>query len=179
MDIETFESKAEFRQSNKSHDFIGGNEDENMQKQYINTGSILHKIFSTIHTTADIDGALAQLENEGVLYDDTLSRDKLLNMLRQRLKDPRVTSWFSDKWQLFNECSIISVDENNNVVEHRPDRVMTDGREMIVVDFKFGRPAPEYNEQVLQYMNLLSAMGHTNIKGYLWFVYSNIIEEVK
>jgi hypothetical protein len=27
-------------------------------------------------------------------------------------------------------------------------------------------------------MDLLSSMGHQNIKGYLWYVYSNKIEEV-
>ena len=62
---------------------------------------------------------------------------------------------------------------------HRPDRVMTDGREMIVVDFKFGSPRPEYREQIRQYMALLGRMGYAQVKGYLWFVYSNKIEEVK
>jgi CRISPR/Cas system-associated exonuclease Cas4 (RecB family) len=56
---------------------------------------------------------------------------------------------------------------------------MTDGKEMIVVDFKFGRPKEEYSQQVREYMNLLSDMGHRNIKGYLWYVYSNKIESVK
>ena len=28
-------------------------------------------------------------------------------------------------------------------------------------------------------MQLLTDMGHTNVKGYLWYVYSNRIEEVK
>ena len=56
---------------------------------------------------------------------------------------------------------------------------MTDGRQMIVVDFKFGRRNQEYNVQVKQYMDLLCQMGHTNVKGYLWYVYNNQIEEVR
>jgi hypothetical protein len=28
-------------------------------------------------------------------------------------------------------------------------------------------------------MTLLASMGHTNITGYLWYVYSNKIEEVR
>jgi len=32
---------------------------------------------------------------------------------------------------------------------------------------------------VREYMQLLADMGHTNIMGYLWFVYSNRIEEVR
>ena len=67
---------------------------------------------------------------------------------------------------------------NGEVIERRPDRVMTDGKEWVVVDFKFGNPKDEYHNQVREYMQLLADMGHTNIKGYLWFVYSNKIEEV-
>jgi RecB family endonuclease NucS len=55
---------------------------------------------------------------------------------------------------------------------------MTDGNEWIVVDVKFGHPNPEYHDQVRRYMDLLQSMGHQNIKGYLWYVYSNKIEEV-
>ena len=63
--------------------------------------------------------------------------------------------------------------------ERRPDRVMTDGQQWIVVDFKFGSPKDEYYDQVREYMNLLTTMGHQQIRGYLWFVYANKIEEVK
>ena len=54
-----------------------------------------------------------------------------------------------------------------------------DGNEVIVVDFKFGTPLSEHHDQVRRYMSLLSEMGYTNIKGYLWYVYSNLINEVK
>ena len=49
---------------------------------------------------------------------------------------------------------------------------------MIVVDFKFGKPKPQHVNQVKQYMQLLTQMGHTHVTGYLWYVYSNKIEEV-
>ena len=52
------------------------------------------------------------------------------------------------------------------------------GKEAIVIDFKFGNPREEYKDQVGLYMQLLRDMGHKDVKGYLWFVYSNKIEEV-
>jgi hypothetical protein len=64
-------------------------------------------------------------------------------------------------------------------VERRPDRVMTDGKETIVVDFKFGREHTEYMDQVREYMLLLKQMNMPKVSGYLWFVYSNKIVEVK
>ena len=120
---------------------------------------------------------MKQLQLEGVLYDEQVTAEKISSMLHKRLNDKRVADWFSNRWTLFNECTILSV-ENGEVIERRPDRVMTDGKEWVVVDFKFGSPKDEYHDQVREYMQLLADMGHTNIKGYLWFVYSNKIEEV-
>ena len=137
-------------------------------------------MFSTIRTKKDIDAALQQMELDGIIYDQQLTREKIETLIRKRLEDPRVADWYAEKWQLFNECTILNIDPTSgNVYERRPDRVMTDGNEMIVVDFKFGRPNTEYHDQVREYMRLLTDMGYPNIKGYLWYVYSNKIEEVK
>ena len=118
-------------------------------------------------------------------------------MIRKRLENPRVADWFSPRWTLFNECTILSVEPvapnvaegepassvksaaKTRVVERRPDRVMTDGEHTVVVDFKFGRPNNDYHDQVREYMQLLSRMGHRQVEGYLWYVYSNKIEPVK
>ena len=177
IQLETFEGKTEFRQSNKSREFIEG-DDEQQELSYIKMGSVLHEIFSTIHTTDDIEGALRQLQHDGVLYDDEVTAAKLTAMLQKRLNESRIKDWFSNRWKLFNECSILRLNEQGVVEERRPDRVMTDGKETHVVDFKFGRPKPEYQEQVREYMQLLQQMGHPNVKGWLWYVYSNKIEEV-
>ena len=156
--IRTFESKVSFRQSNRSKAFVEADDEEAARRQnYIQTGSILHEVFSTIRTAADIPDALQRLQSEGIIYDGTLTPERITGMLQKRLKDPRVSDWFSDRWTLFNECSILSV-EDGQVCQHRPDRVMTDGHEWIVVDFKFGSPKPEYHDQVRQYMTLIQEM---------------------
>ena len=183
--IQTFESKVSFRQSNRSKAFVEADDEEAVRQQnYIQTGCVLHEVFSTIHTAADIPDALQRLQAEGVIYDGTLTPERIKGILQKRLNDPRVADWFSDRWTLFNECSILSI-EDGQVCQHRPDRVMTDGHEWVVVDFKFGSPKPEYHDQVRQYMNLIQEMTlspHpsplTSIKGYLWYVYSNQIEKV-
>ncbi len=173
-----FGNKTEFRQSNKSREFVETDE-ETSQQGYIKIGSILHHVFSTIHTIDDVPGALQQLEQEGILYDEDITAAKLSALLTKRFADSRVKEWFSGKWKLYNECSILYTNENGQVCERRPDRVMYDGNRMVVVDFKFGHPRPEYQEQVREYMQLLKQMGHQQVEGYLWYVYSNKIEPVK
>ncbi len=173
------EPKVTFKQSNRSKEFAQG-EDEQQQTSYIQLGSVLHNIFATIRTKDDIEQALQRMELEGILYDQTVTREKIKALIRKRLESPQVADWYDPRWQLFNECTILCKDKvTGKVVERRPDRVMTDGKEMIVVDFKFGRKNEDYKEQVQEYMTLLQEMGYEHVKGYLWYVYSNEIERVE
>ena len=183
VDFRYMESQVNFRQSNRSQAFIEADESDEIERlNYIQTGSVLHQIFSMIRTTDDIEDALKQLQLEGVLYDEQITPERITAMLRKRLQDPRVADWFSPRWNLFNECTILTM-EDGEVKERRPDRVMTDGSNWVVVDFKFGSPKPEYYDQVREYMELINSLSShhsplSTIKGYLWFVYSNKIEEV-
>ena len=179
IQVSSFAPHMDFRQSNRSMAFING-EDESDIKSYIQLGSILHEVFSTIRTTADIAPALKRLELEGILYDENNTSEKVISMLRKRLNNPKVRDWFSDKYKLYNECTILKL-EGGQLQERRPDRVMTDGKNWIIVDFKFGSPKPEYESQVREYMSLIREMHpaqEITIQGYLWFVYSNKIVEV-
>ena len=178
-DFRYMESQVNFRQSNRSQAFIEADEGDEIERlNYIQTGSVLHQIFSMIRTADDIEDALKQLQFEGVLYDEQITPERITNMLRKRLQDPRVADWFSPHWTLFNECTILSIDDGE-MKERRPDRVMTDGNKWVVVDFKFGSQKPEYLDQVREYMQLIRTMQpEAEVSGYLWFVYSNKIEEV-
>ena len=176
VDIESYGLKTSFKQSNLSKEFVNDNDDDEMAQQsnYIKMGNVLHNVFAHIRTADDIEQALQGMEMEGILYDANLSPTKILDMIRKRMADPRVADWFSPKWKLYNECTILLP----NGEERRPDRVMTDGKNTVVIDFKFGHQREAYRQQVLEYMNLLSQMGHQHVTGFLWFVYSNQIIEV-
>ena len=173
VNIASYENKATFRQSNQSRMFADDAIDETDRQRYIRMGTVMHQIFSEINTTADVEPVLKRMEFDGTLYDEGITREKLISELERKFQDPQVRNWFSDKWTLYNECAIINKDG-----EQRPDRVMTDGKETIVVDFKFGKPNKEYHEQVRGYMKLLEEMGMPEVKGYLWYVTLNKIEKV-
>lgn len=179
VNIQSHQTIVTFKQSNKSRDFVTTEDNASEQSRYIKLGNVLHCLFSTIHTTEDLTKALRDLESEGVLYDNDVSAERLSGMLKKHFSNPQIADWFSPRWTLFNECSIISINEQGELVERRPDRVMTDGNETIVVDFKFGRERQEYKDQVNEYMTLLTKMGHSKVKGYIWYVYNNQIKEVK
>ena len=180
----TYDSHTDFRQSNKSREFVCDEDDSNSEEKqrlaYIKTGRVLHHLFATINTADDIEPSLKKLEIEGLIEDSNVTCESLRKMLHKRLENKQVADWFSGLWELFNECTILDYDESTDTVkEHRPDRVMKDGDKVVIVDFKFGAYRPEYTDQVRRYIALTKGMGYKDVKGYLWFVYTNNIEEVK
>ena len=64
--MESMRHDIEFRQSNRSADFIQGIEEEDSDDRFINRGRLLHTLFSAIETEEDIDSAIDRLVFEGV-----------------------------------------------------------------------------------------------------------------
>lgn len=187
--MQSFASRIEFKQSNRSEKFIRQTGDDDTppdtadaagQNTYIRQGKLLHYIFSTLHTADELEAVLQQCESEGILGRE-IQKERLRRWVTKGLERPMIADWFSGRYRLYNECSILSTDaETGECVVRRPDRVMTNDREIIVTDFKFGTPRPEYHDQVREYMHLLQQMEPRKaVKGYLWFVYTNKIEEIK
>lgn len=180
--IETTRPKAHFLQSNASADFMtppNEAEERKERQAYIDTGNILHKLLASIHDFTEVDAAIDKLEYDGVLYERPMTREQLKACIHQELGDPQVRAWFSPRWRVFNECSILCYDEaKGHVVQQRPDRVIYDGHEMIVIDFKTGRELERHKAQVRGYMRLLSDMGYGHITGYLWYIHHHKIVKV-
>ncbi len=177
--INGLKTEIEFRQSNLSADFIRGDENEETERnRYIRQGQLLHKVFASIRTEYDLPGVLEQLKMEGV----TTSKEEIVKieaLAKKALDNPLVKDWYGGCWNLYNECNIIYHDKDGVMQTKRPDRVMRKGQEVVVVDFKFGKKKKEYNEQVKEYMTLLHQMGYTQVKGFLWYVYTNELDEIE
>ncbi len=165
-------SNVTFRQSNKSVQFIGTIGDsikEYDQHKYINQGLTIHRFFELIHTLSDKEHAISQLEDEG-RFEDEKSKAEAVSLIDDALSDPRIADWFNPRWKEFNECTILARDADGNHIEKRPDRVITDGNETIVIDYKTGAPSDEHDRQVRTYMHLLTTMGYPHVRGYLWYI---------
>lgn len=176
--MESMRHDIEFRQSNRSADFIQGVDEEESDNRFINRGRLLHTLFSAIETEEDIDNAIDQLVFEGIIGKPE-TEESIRELTHHAFSLPQVQDWYSGNWHLFNECDIIW-QERGELHTRRPDRVMMRGNEIVVIDFKFGKQNKKYNKQVQEYMQLLTRMGYLkeNIKGYLWYVEEDLIEKV-
>lgn len=176
IQVESIEADIEFKQSNRSADFIRS--DEGDDTQYIRQGQLMHNVFASIEKETDLPKAIERLRFEGIF--ESMEQEKQIYKLAEwALRHPKVKDWYSGTWELHNECAIIYTDSEGNLQTRRPDRVMMKAGQVIVVDFKFGKKRTVYNEQVREYMDLLSGMGYEHVQGYLWYVFANELEEVK
>lgn len=178
IQLESSRHEVEFRQSNRSADFIAGIPDEESKARFINRGRLLHTLFAAIHTVDDVEDAITRLSFEGVI-ESTSQEQEIRELTYQALSHPQVKDWYSGSWKLYTECEIIWM-EDGKLCQRRPDRVMMREGQIVVVDFKFGKPRPSYVRQVQEYMNLLIQMGYhpDSIRGYLWYVEEEQVVEV-
>ena len=177
-------NRLEFRQSNASRRFVEPPEDEHTQLNYTTTGTILHNLLARIKDHTEVEKVLNEFVQDGLLSetDSELNREKLSSLVRSRIetnKNTIVNRWFSAEVDVFNECTLIGYDDHRGVTrEFRPDRVVKDGNLITVIDYKFGSKQDDHARQVKKYIELLSQMGYDNVRGYLWYVYKNEINEV-
>lgn len=148
------------------------------QDRYIQTGQLLHLLFSKIKTKEpqQIDQAIDSLVRQG-LIDSEKEKERIRSFVTKAFEKETVAEWFSGNCKLINEGTIL-FKKDNQALNRRPDRIMLFKDRTVVVDFKFGKENPDYVTQVQEYMSLLKDMDMPNVQGYIWYVYSGRIDSV-
>jgi len=167
------EGKSVFKQSNQSREFIRS--DSPTKENYITHGNIMHALFAAIRTPDDIDKAVERFVSDGLILPD--EKNDYKDKIRSYIRNPQVEDWFSNKYTVYPEFSII-VKENGTVTTKRPDRVLLSDTQTLVIDYKFGEPHRSHETQMQEYLTLLQTMNYPNPAGYLWYVEKNEIYEL-
>lgn len=147
--------------------------DAEVQNERVNYGIYMHAVLSRLQYSDAMKPMLEQIVGEGVIAETEMF--SLKARLEELLSNPRIGNWFSREWDVRTEVPILSPDGSEN----RIDRLLTKGRQAIVIDFKTGRRAKADEKQVLEYMHLLHRMNFTHVEGYLLYLAENAIAEVK
>ncbi|MDR0794906.1 MAG: UvrD-helicase domain-containing protein [Tannerella sp.] len=136
-------------------------------------GILMHEILRHIQTKADIHTAIINKENAGEINKQESAG--LAERIGQLLDLPDVKKWFDGSVQVKTEAEILF----GNGQSLRPDRIMFDNDQAIVVDYKFGdQENPHDRLQVKKYMSLIRESGYQHVQGYLWYIELNQIIEV-
>lgn len=167
------EHEACFLQSNESRRFIAG-EDEETDDKYINEGLLFHAILENINATDELHNVINKFDAMGHFYSQDY-RMSVERELEKAFQNTQAAEWFAPDWKVFKECSILYTDNRGKCHTKRPDRVITNGEETIVIDYKTGQQNDKHMKQVEDYMTLLKKMGYKGIKGYVWYIRRNDI----
>lgn len=168
---------TEFIQSESAREFAKNNDDGTIHNMVpVNRGKLLHRIFAEIKTQNDINAAIDKFQFDGIIQQNT--KQDLKDFVVEAITKSQVERWYSGTYKLFTECAIITKNEKGEIITKRPDRVMLDDENTIVVDFKFGKQNIIYNTQIAEYMRLMKEMNYKNVSGFLWYVDNNVVEEV-
>lgn len=152
----------------RHHDFWF---DENV-KASISEGNIIHWIFSNIKNASELDSSVQRAKIEFDL--DEVVTDSIHKKLEQFLINTNVSNWFSEDLVIKNEMDII--DPNGKVM--RPDRVVINGNEAVVIDFKTGIEREDHKKQVRSYQGLLRDMGYEKVTGFLLYINEQKVVDV-
>lgn len=146
-------------------------------------GNLKHAIMERVEVVNsnrdDLPAALRHLLVMG-LIDQDLAKN-LEADLRQKLNNPAVARWFDGNAEVINERPLLL----GNRLTRRPDRILVyPGGHAVVVDYKFGKyPGShgthrKYHTQIREYVHgLLSTGRFISVKGYLWYVNEDKIED--
>ena len=136
-------------------------------------GIRLHKAFEGATTRDEIFDRLNEMVINGELNGKEI--DALKIKIAETLDNSIAGEWFNGSWeQLYRERNIIGAKLSSC---KRPDRVMTQGNNAVIVDYKFGREKEEHRTQIGEYLKVLQDMGYS-AKGYVWYVPAGRIVEI-
>lgn len=127
-------------------------------------GDIAHQVLCKVIELTDLRSAIDGAKGEGILGD--ADPEVLFNSLHALLSRSDVAPWFSAGSEVRTEAAIIG-DDGRTL---RPDRVMLDGAQARVLDYKTGAPSDTHHEQVRGYMRLLGQLGFAHVQGALLYL---------
>lgn len=138
-------------------------------------GTALHNVLALVKDASTVDKAVERAVRRHILPRE--HADEVRQLLEERVSRPDSARWFSGYKRLLRERTIT----DSNGEHFRADRVVwtADGH-IDIIDYKFGAERPrEYAAQVRNYMRMYNHLGHTGVRGYVWYVDSNRIVPVQ
>ena len=139
--------------------YLNNNHDiENAKKQ----GILIHWLLSKIKDKSQVKTALQLALLEGILVEN--EKDKLEKLIIELIEHPELNLYFLPNVNCKLESEIITA--TGELL--RPDRIVFNSNETIIIDYKTGKENNSlYFKQLINYQNALIEMGYKNIKKIL------------
>lgn len=136
-------------------------------------GSLIHEVLEKSASRSDVQKWLDAFYFQGRL--DQKEKETVQAQLTQLFGNPLFASWFGIPDRTMVEQGILLPGGQ----QKRPDRIIDGDEWVTVVDFKTGEPKPSDEEQVREYMALVSHMGQKPAEGYVCYLESGDIRPIR
>ena len=127
-------------------------------------GNRIHTLLSWIKTEKDIDPALRKAYQTGLIENGDHEIPE--KMIRSIIHDPRLSRLFSEEVTVKNEAEILLPEGSF----YRPDRIVFDGDQVTIIDYKSGKPRDDHGEQLIMYAGYIAEMGYKKIRRALVYL---------
>ena len=97
---------------------------------------------------------------------NSLADEKTTKLVNSGLKILNKKNWLDYKYHVYCERDLIN--ENGEIL--RPDRLMINDEEVIVLDYKTGAKDESYSKQLQQYHDILNQLGFGKIEKYILYL---------
>ena len=124
------------------------------QKKSVEWGKILHLALSQIKKKKDIKVVIETLLAKGKC--DISQYKKLKKQLPILLQSEQISKYFTTNWEVRAEKEML-IETGESYI---PDRLVFNGKEVTIIDYKTGDKKTEHQKQIQNYANALKNMGY-------------------
>jgi ATP-dependent helicase/nuclease subunit A len=147
-------------------------EQESETTTRIKYGIHLHTIFSRIRYRDELDETFTTLQHAGIINEQ--EKPEIRELVDELFSNEVIAKWFDKHWEVRTEVPLLLPGGE----ESRIDRLMTNGKQAVVVDFKTGNPTKTDSQQVNGYLETLRQMNFQDVKGYLLYIKTGEVVQV-
>lgn len=137
-------------------------------------GNLIHELLAHIKTADDIDEILKKYIDIGNLKMEKL--ESIKNVLLSVVNHPELSQYFKQNIKVMNEREILTTSYEIVI----PDRIiMNDHNEVVILDYKTGKPEEKYRDQINNYASVIGQIGFKVTRKLLVYLGESItIDEV-
>ena len=135
-------------------------------------GNLIHEILSKINTSGDLEEVVNQYVFKGIITKE--QQPHVSKLLKSVVFHPLLSDCFNHNNQVFCEREIVTSDGSIII----PDRLVLNNQNIIILDYKTGKPNSKYQQQLDHYATVLTELNFNVTKKLLIYINEEIVVQV-